>query len=141
MSAPPVPTLDVTPAQLMEVRLAIEPSAARLATAAGVDDILGLHEALREADLAEGRPARLLAALVGFHVVVARASGNPIFVAVMESFRPVMYRAMNKPAQRADWVESCRNQHEHIVRAIEDGDGDRAEEAMFRHLKGGATSG
>ena len=50
-----------------------------------------------------------------------------------------MYRAMNKPAQRAKWVASCRGDHERIVLAIEEGDGDAAEQRMLRNLQGGGT--
>lgn len=138
--APALPRLNVSVAQLMEVRLAVEPAAARLATRASIDDLLALHESLRAAELAAGRPARLLHALVDFHVAVARASRNPVFLAVIESLRPVMYQAMNRPAQQAEWVGACRADHEHIVLAIESGHPDRAEREMIRHLTGGSRS-
>lgn len=133
--APTVPTLDLTPTQLLEVRLAIEPRAARLAAAASLEHVLALHAALHEAERVDSRPARLLHALADFHVAVARASRNPVFVAVMEGLRPAIYRALNRPAQDAAWASACRSEHAGIVERIEAGDADGAELAMIGHLQ------
>lgn len=130
----PLPTLRVTTAQLMEVRLAIEPAAARLAASAPFDQILGLHEAIRDMETFDDRPARVLAAALDFHVAVAKASGNPVFVVVLQDLRPVIYRAMNPLVADPGWRESCREEHDLITKEIERGDPDRAEEAMRAHL-------
>jgi GntR family transcriptional regulator, transcriptional repressor for pyruvate dehydrogenase complex len=131
---PTVPTLSVTAPQLLDVRLAVEPPAARLAAAGTLEDILALHEAITRAAREDARPAALLAALVDFHVAVARASRNSVFVAVIEGLRPAMYRALNGPVQGAAWRAACIRDHEEIVREIERGDGPGAERAMLRHL-------
>lgn len=131
---PAVPTLSVSPPQLLEVRLAIEPPAARLAATGTLENILALHEAISRAARSDGRPAGLLAALVDFHVAAARASRNAVFAAVLDGLRPAMYRALNGPVQGAAWRAACIRDHEEIVREIESGDGERAERAMFRHL-------
>lgn len=134
---PRVTTLDVSPAQLLEVRLAIEPLAARLAAGrADLDHLLTLSGAHDEALRTDGRPARLLAALADFHVCVARASGNPIFLAVMEGLRPAIYRALNRPVQDATWAAACQTEHAGILELIEARDVEAAERAMYRHLQG-----
>jgi GntR family transcriptional regulator, transcriptional repressor for pyruvate dehydrogenase complex len=138
---PAVPTLSVSPPQLLEVRLAVEPPAARLATAGRLEDLLALHEAISRASREDARPAALLAALVDFHVAVARASRNSVFAAVIEGLRPAMYRALNGPVQGEEWRAACIADHEEIVREIESGDGERAERAMLRHLRGEGASG
>lgn len=132
-----VRTLDISPAQLIEVRLAIEPSAARLAAKrADLERLLAVHAAHEQGVRTDGRPARVLAALADFHVAVARASANPVFVAVMEGLRPAIYRALNRPAQDATWASACRTEHAGILERIEAGDVEGAELAMFRHLHG-----
>lgn len=132
-----VPTLDVSPAQLLDVRLAIEPRAARLAASeADLERLLAVHAAHEQAQRTGGRPAKLLAALADFHVAVARASGNPVFVAVMEGLRPAIYRALNRPVQDATWAAACQADHAGILERIEARDVDGAEEQMLRHLRG-----
>lgn len=134
ISAPPVPTLEVTPRQLLDVRLAIEPYSARLAASAKFDEILALHEANRHMEIFDDRPAHVLAAAVDFHVAVAQAAGNPVFVVLLQDLRPVMYRAMNRFVQSPAWREACRAEHERIVKNIEAGEPARAERAMRKHL-------
>lgn len=136
VSPPPVPTLSMSLPQLAEVRLAIEPAAAGLAASCGLEAAVGLQEAIKEMETFDHRPARVLAAAVDFHVAVARASGNPIFVAVIESLRPLTYRAMNISVQSQAWRETCRNEHERIAKEIEGGYPERAERAMRDHLLG-----
>jgi GntR family transcriptional repressor for pyruvate dehydrogenase complex len=131
---PPVPTLAVTPAQLHDTRLAIEPHAAAAAAKGRVEDVLAVHEAIRHMEVFDEHPAHVLAAAVDFHVAVARASRNPVFVSVLQSLRPVMYLAMNPLVVLPGWVEQCREQHEQVLKEIEGGDESRASDAMRAHL-------
>lgn len=137
----PLPTT-LAAHQLMEVRLAIEPFAARLATQADLQAVLGLHEAIRRMRTFDDRPARVLAAAFEFHIAVAQAAGNPVFVAVLLALQPRMYQAMNRLVQDSTWRERCRADHERIAKEIEAGDPLRAERAMRRHLlnKGGVEA-
>lgn len=134
IAPPSVSALEVTRRHLLEVRLAIEPHAAQLATKAPFEEILSLHEAIRHMETFDDRPAHVLAAAANFHIGLARASGNPVFVSVLEGLRPVMYRAMSNLVRDARWRESCRLQHETIVKEIEKGDAGGAERAMRAHL-------
>jgi GntR family transcriptional regulator, transcriptional repressor for pyruvate dehydrogenase complex len=132
---PSVLTLSVSAPQLRDVRLTIEPQAARLAASGRLEDVLALHEAIGRASRDDVRPAALLAALVDFHVAVARASGNPVFAAVMEGLRPAMYRTLKAHVEgEPSRAAACLAEHEGVVRAIESGQGDRAEQAMLAHL-------
>jgi GntR family transcriptional repressor for pyruvate dehydrogenase complex len=78
-------------------------------------------------------------ASVDFHVAIARASGNPVFAAVLDSLRPVMLRAMDTVARDPRLVQRCQREHEGVLKEIESGDGDRAERAMRDHLAGSGT--
>lgn len=135
---PQIPTLDVTRRHLAQVRLAVEPVAAGLAAAAGFSAIVPLREVQTRLETFERRPARIVSASVEFHVGVARASGNPVFVAVLEALRPVMLRAMDPLARDPDLVERCYREHERVLKEIEGGDVERAEQAMRGHLAGDA---
>ena len=134
IAPPPISSLEVTSRHLLQVRLVIEPQAARLAVKAPFEEILSLHEAIRHMETFDDRPAHVLAAAANFHIGLAKASGNPVFVSVLEGLRPVMYRAMSKLVTDSEWREGCRLQHETIVKEIEKGDADGAESAMRTHL-------
>jgi DNA-binding FadR family transcriptional regulator len=134
IAPPSVSSLEVTRRHLLEVRLAVEPQAARLAVSAPFEEILSLHEAIRHMESFDDRPAHVLAAAANFHISLSRASGNPVFVSVLEGLRPVMFRAMASLVKDSEWRETCRLQHETIVKEIEKGDADGAENAMRVHL-------
>lgn len=131
---PAVPILTVTGDQLLEVRRAIEPAAARLAARSAVSEALALKEAIREMEVFDDRPAHVLQAIVDFHVAVAKAARNPVFAAVLEDLRPVMYREMNRLVQDSAWRDLCRQEHERILKQIEAGQADAGEHAMRDHV-------
>lgn len=131
-SAMQVPS--VTPRQLAEVRLAIEPPAAGIAARADLRDLRPLEDTVREMGVFDDRPARVLEANVDFHVAVARASGNPVFVMLLEELRPAIYRELNLLVRDAGWREACRSEHERILAGIASGDHEGAESAMRVHL-------
>lgn len=124
----------MTPRQLNQVRFAIEPQAARIAAQADDRDVEPLEVAVREMEVFDDRPARVLEVNVGFHIAVAKASGNPVFVAIIEDLRPVIYRQLNLLVRNSEWREKCRQDHVQIIMAILDGDYEEAEGAMQRHL-------
>ncbi|MDQ3645847.1 MAG: FCD domain-containing protein, partial [Actinomycetota bacterium] len=95
-----------------------------------------LRETIREMEVFDDRPARVLEANFNFHVAVAKASGNPVFVAVLEDLKVALYRDLNRIVRDPDWREVCRREHEQVVGEIEGGNHERAEEAMRRHLEG-----
>lgn len=125
----------VTPVQLEQVRLAIEPAAAGIAAGMDVRDVRPLEDTVREMEIFDDRPARVLEANVDFHVAVAKVSGNPVFVALLEELRPAVYRELNLPVRNPDWRETCRKEHGQIIAAIKSGDKDSAERVMRHHLE------
>lgn len=132
---------NVTPHQLGEVRLAIEPHAAGIAARVELRDVGPLEDTIREMEVFDDRPARVLEANFGFHVAVAKACGNPVFVAVLEELRPAVYRDLNLLVRDAGWREDCRREHRMIVEEIRAGGEEGAETAMRRHLEGELRAG
>lgn len=124
----------ITPRQLNEIRFAIEPQAARIAAQADARDVEPLEDAVREMEVFDDRPARVLEGNVGFHVAVAKASENPVFVAMIEDLRPAIYRQLNLLVRDPGWREKCRRDHGRIIEAIRNGDYETAEASMQQHL-------
>lgn len=121
----------------LEVRLVLEPELARLAAERCTDLDL---EAMRTA-VATERGASTSDdahdASRAFHLLVARATGNPVFVAILESLwiadvgRRLLAQRVSAPA----WQENDAEEHRLLVEALEARDGARAAALMRRHVE------
>src|SRR5690348_13268483 len=80
---PPLPAVSVSSRQLLEVRSAIEPYAARLAAACKPQDRDRLEHLVHAAPVDEDRPAEVLRATFDFHLEIVRTGANPVFVGVL----------------------------------------------------------
>lgn len=132
ITAAPLSTMDVEPRHVMDVRLAVEPMAARLSAQDG--DTSDLERALRLLGMAGTRPARAVEAVVSFHVALVEASDNPVFVAVFESLRGPVAMSLGQRVREPDWPGRARDGLAHVMRLISDGEGGAAERAMRRYL-------
>ena len=128
----PLSTLDVESRHVMDVRLAIEPMAARLAARARDARDLGL--ALRKLGVAGTRPARVVDALVQFHLALVESSGNPVFVAMYESLRGPIALNLGTRVRDEQWCVGSRERLTHLMRLVDDGEQDAAERAARRYL-------
>ncbi|HVW18456.1 MAG TPA: FCD domain-containing protein [Solirubrobacteraceae bacterium] len=120
--------------QLFEVRetmeIAIAGAAAERRDDADLDALLAAHVAMLEAPDERSR----IEADVRFHVLVARASRNPLYEHVMVGVRDVLRRALERIRPLTPVAERVAEQHRAILDAIEDGDPDAARAAMAHHL-------
>jgi GntR family transcriptional regulator, transcriptional repressor for pyruvate dehydrogenase complex len=132
ITSAPLSTMNVELCHLMDVRLAIEPMAARLAAQAR--NGAGLGGALRQLALSGARPARTVAALVEFHLALVEASANPVFAAIYESLRDPIALGLRERACDADWCIAASDRLSHVMRLVEDGEADAAERAVRRYL-------
>jgi GntR family transcriptional repressor for pyruvate dehydrogenase complex len=132
ITSAPLSTMDVEPRHVMDVRLAVEPMAARLAARAR--DAADLGRALRRLGMAGARPARAVDALVQFHLALVESSGNPVFVAVYESLRGPIALSLGERVRDAEWLTVSRDRLTHLMRLIDDGEPDAAERAVRRYL-------
>jgi GntR family transcriptional repressor for pyruvate dehydrogenase complex len=128
----PLSTMDVEQRHVMDVRLALEPMAARLAAEAR--DAADLGRAVRNLGLGGSRPARVVDAVVQFHLALVEASGNPVFVAVYESLRGPIALSLGTRVQQPGWRTSCRERLAQVARLVDDGEPDAAERAVRRYL-------
>lgn len=132
ITSAPLSTLDVETRHVMDVRLAVEPMAARLAARAR--DAADLGRALRKLGLAGTRPARLVDAHVQFHLALVESSGNPVFVAVYESLRGPIAMDLGTRVRDPQWCGASRDRLTHLMRLVDDGEPDAAERAARRYL-------
>ncbi len=110
--------------------------------AADVDALQAAFQALHEHSDSDRASVE---ADIMFHMRIARAGGNPVFVSVMESLRPHLLFTMNLSRQFSH-PESCarryaqiESEHCMIMEAIIDGDAQRAQAAMRTHLGNAAV--
>jgi GntR family transcriptional repressor for pyruvate dehydrogenase complex len=132
--APAIPTLRVSLRELAEVRAAFEPAAAALCAPARFDRLVALHGCNRDLRDQPHNPGRILASVVQFHMALAHACGNPVFVAVLEGLRPLMYRSMKDNARLVTWRAMCQEDHEAIVNHIASGAAELAAQLMRVHV-------
>jgi GntR family transcriptional repressor for pyruvate dehydrogenase complex len=133
--APVAHALAVTPAQLLDVRLTLEPAAARLAAEGSDPKARALREAVNDMEVLDVRPARARAADADFHLAVAAATGNPVFASVLAGLRPAFYRALNEAAQSLPWRERAREDHERIAFEVARRNAALAETLMRAHIE------
>jgi DNA-binding FadR family transcriptional regulator len=116
--------------QFTELRIAIEPTAAVLAArahdAAGIDAIRAGFVRMVAAEDGDDDP---LEADIAFHIAILHASGNPFY----RQFRDVVETALRTSIRftnRFKGRTASLPQHEAVLTAIEQRDGDRASAAM-----------
>ncbi len=132
ITAAPLSSMAVDAEHVLDVRLAIEPMAARLA--ARGRDAGAMPQALRQIGLGGARPGRVIDAVVRFHAALIEASGNPVFVAVHASLRGPIALALGARAQDERWRSEARVRLGPLVRLVQDGEADAAERATRRYL-------
>jgi GntR family transcriptional regulator, transcriptional repressor for pyruvate dehydrogenase complex len=127
-----------TALELFEVRRLVEGSAAALATARitaeGRRELGQMMDRMMAAESVED----LVEADVGFHAVIARATGNAVLTSLLASLST---RTMRVRLWRGREVDSAldvtRDEHRRIYEAIASGDPELARAAMTAHIASG----
>jgi DNA-binding FadR family transcriptional regulator len=116
--------------QFTELRIAIEPAAAALAARAHDEDGIGaIHAGFTRMVAAESGDDDPLEADIAFHIAILHASGNPFY----RQFRDVVETALRTSIRftnRFKGRTASLPQHEAVLTAIEQRDGDSASAAM-----------
>jgi DNA-binding FadR family transcriptional regulator len=129
-------------ADLLGARLVVEPAiAGAAAVAAGTGQVAGLRRLAAESGAAETFPAYERAD-AAFHEAIARASGNPLLVAVLDLLSAARGRARwqrehaatSRRVREREYAAQGGRMHATIVDAIASGDAERAHQAMHDHL-------
>ena len=122
--------------QMFEARVILERSLAALAAERGGEaDLAAMAEEVAEMFATCDEPAEYLVHDVLFHRIIARASGNPILAALMETVVAAMYDARRKTVEYAVDLRESAEIHRAIYRAIRSRDAAQATKLMEKHLK------
>lgn len=124
------------PWQMFEARLLLESSLAELAAERGKEEHLTiLAEEVAEMYATIEHPEEYLIHDVRFHRTIARASGNPILAALMETVTTALYDERRKTVEHARNLKESADTHHEIYRAIRSKNGPEARRLMTRHLE------
>ncbi|GGA54698.1 GntR family transcriptional regulator [Edaphobacter acidisoli] len=123
------------PWQMFEARLVIESNVAALAAErASGEHIAELAEEVAEMYATLDNPHQYLIHDVRFHRTVARASGNPILGALMETITANLYEYRSKTVMNAQDLKESAEMHREVYRAIRSHNPTQARTAMEKHL-------
>jgi len=127
-----------SPAEVMDVRLELEPLLARYcALRASADQIAKIRLASAAAASAEST-VQFSRSDAAFHRTIAESTNNTLFIAMFESVMTVLrqadWRVMRQTQFSLTRREEVIRQHNAVVSAIADREPVRAEQAMRQHI-------
>ena len=121
-----------------DVRMAIEPLAARLAaeraTAEEVTRISGIHTAFAEA-LEAHDGVRLAILDETFHGFIVDSTHNKLLVSINDNIKRAFFEYRSKVLATRRYAVNALEPHRGILEAIRSHQGERAEQAMVEHLR------
>jgi GntR family transcriptional regulator, transcriptional repressor for pyruvate dehydrogenase complex len=123
------------PWQMFEARIVLEANVAALAAERATDEhIAELAEEVAEMYAALDDPQEYLIHDVRFHRTIARASGNPILGALMETITANLYDNRRQTAGHSQSRKESAEMHREIFRAIRSRNPIQARRTMEQHL-------
>ncbi|PCI05699.1 MAG: hypothetical protein COB78_03665 [Hyphomicrobiales bacterium] len=141
------PTVPFTPDESLadlekcyECRIALEPGIAEIASQQRTkEDIDFLNNHTVTLAGLEGVAAKQSAEDAEFHLRLAEISGNKYFIHIMRSLQPHILFAMNiiktlPDDMRRQHMRLTLGEHQILVQAIINGDGELARKSMYKHL-------
>src|ERR1700748_1336009 len=133
----PVTMKDVE--ELFQMRLFLEPAAARLAAGRTNTDALADMEKLTRSNKVSrnsgNRMSTFLDSNQQFHLAIARASGNSRLVQSIENLLDEMKRLVALGFLQQGASPEIADDHEELIKALQTGNGDAAEEIAARHVR------
>lgn len=123
-----------TPRHLVEARATLERQTATLAAERATDDDLAaIERARRSFDSADGLLARA-SADIAFHTLIARAAHNPVLETIFGAISTLVFETMIRSLGDTAVVRTGAPMHATIIEALLARDGERAADAMGRHI-------
>ncbi|ASO04637.1 FadR/GntR family transcriptional regulator [Arenibacter algicola] len=121
-----------------QVRKSIEPFIAGLAAEnKNSKDLKNMQKCIENMELNSTDKEKLTYYDVEFHKAISQASGNPMFLIIMEPIYNFLRTYHNSELEGRSTYSVTREFHNTIYKAIENGDRDEAYNAMLNHLKVG----
>ncbi len=128
---------NVSIGDLSQVRRLLEPYLARMAAQnMQPEDVDRLHELNRKCASVLKRGRSIVGGRdeIDFHVVLARASGNPVLETFLDFVNSYLAKLKLEHKPGIAFSKKVLDSHRKITRAIEQKDGDLAAELMLRHV-------
>jgi len=130
----------ISPLQLIEARLAIEPAMARLAALhASTRDLDGMERIVAELELAAADQDQFTRLDSDFHLGIARSSHNPLLYRIYQQINTVRARAqweqMKQVILSKAKMELYNRQHHTIFDALRQRESQGAAELIAKHLE------
>jgi len=123
-------------ALVSEVRVALEPEAARLAAERATDaERAELQELLDELDTAGSDDHALMALDERIHRAVYRCARNDLLATTLEQYYVLALRIWTIALDRQHELNDAVQGHRALLEAIHDGDGERAAATMRAHVE------
>lgn len=120
---------------LIEVRTAVEPTAARLAAEhATSDDVQRMKQCLDEEEAHLEDDRRLKPTNMAFHREIAKSSGNKVMSQMLQVLSKLFQREQKMIFHIYGSREKDLREHRHILEGIRESDPDLAEKRMRAHL-------
>lgn len=122
--------------ELYEFRLLLEPGiAARAADNATVEDLEAMRSALDDYDAAMNANQPVAPHDLAFHRLIAGATGNSIYLKVMDALSELLASARKATDLIPTAVSSAAIDHRQILEALSAGDGETASRVMGEHVR------
>jgi GntR family transcriptional repressor for pyruvate dehydrogenase complex len=129
------------PWQMFEARLVLEANVAALAAERATDEHLAeLADEVAEMYAALEDPQEYLVHDVRFHRTIARAAGNPILAALMETITANLYETRVETVHNSTYLKESTEMHREIYRAIRSHNPVHARHCMEQHLNAARTA-
>lgn len=129
------------PWQMFEARIVLEANVAALAAERATDEHLAeLAEEVAEMYAALDDPQEYLIHDVRFHRTIARAAGNPILAALMETITANLYGNRILTVALSQDLKESAEMHREIYRAIRSHNPAQARSTMEQHLNMASTA-
>ncbi|MGE3807458.1 MAG: FadR/GntR family transcriptional regulator [Gemmataceae bacterium] len=120
--------------QLVEIRRPLEAEAAALAATRATPELIAkLTKAVDDLKDAKDIEAQIEAD-VRFHCLLAEATGNPMFGAILDVFGPLLHESRRQTLQQSG-VVVAHGYHRRILKAVEKGDAETARREMLEHMQ------
>jgi len=124
--------------QMLEARLIVESCLAALAAERGKEEHHAeLAEQVADMFASTESPTEFLVHDMLFHRTVAKASGNPILAAIIETITVAMYEKRRNAFEHASYLRELAEMHRKIYSAIRAHDPGEARKQMELHLQMG----
>jgi DNA-binding FadR family transcriptional regulator len=127
-------------AEAIDFREVVEPAAARAAAGSRTKPELAAISAAAKRMTTARTDAEFMREDTGFHLAIARATGNRFLVEAIEQGRLHLNSVLALLPESQAWHQKSVKEHEAILDAVARRDPDAAHDLMYEHVKGTARS-